>query len=107
MLAECDALVLPSLRESFPNALLEAQALGVPVTAARVGGIPEMVLDGETGRLFDPRKPEDMAEAIRESLFQRDIVLERARRGQQRVRDEFTATRMVERHLKVYGDLLG
>lgn len=107
MLAECDALVHASLTESFPNAVLEAQALGIPVAASRGGGIPEIIRDGENGWLFDPNNPEEMAEAIRLILFDREKALKAAALGQERVRSEFTANRMVESHIQVYNQLMG
>ena len=52
--AASDMLVLPSFMEGLPIVLMEAMALGVPVVASRVAGIPELVIEGETGLLFDP-----------------------------------------------------
>ncbi len=107
MIAECDGLVLSSFRESFPNSVLEAQALGVPVAASRVGGIPEIIRDGENGWLFDPNNPEEMAEIIRTILYDREKAIERVVRGQERVRTDFTASRMVESHVQLYNQLTG
>ena len=59
-----DAVVISSLSEGSPNVLLEAMAVGVPVAATAVGGIPEMVTDGDTVLLVPPRDPEAMARAI-------------------------------------------
>jgi glycosyltransferase involved in cell wall biosynthesis len=57
-------LVLPSFKEYTPSVLLEAQALGVPVIATRVGAVPEMVLDGETGLLVKAGDSYELAESI-------------------------------------------
>jgi glycosyltransferase involved in cell wall biosynthesis len=54
----------PSFREAFPLSLLESLAAGVPVVASRVGGIPELVRDGETGLLVEPGNPRQLADAI-------------------------------------------
>ncbi|ELZ51161.1 group 1 glycosyl transferase [Halorubrum distributum JCM 9100] len=61
-----DALVLPSHTEGLPRVVLEAQATATPLIATRVGGLPEVVEDGETGLLVDPRSPEQLATAINE-----------------------------------------
>lgn len=60
-----DCLVLPSLGEGCPNAILEAFACGKPVIASRVGGVPDLVKHGKTGWLVNPRDVEGLAEGIR------------------------------------------
>jgi glycosyltransferase involved in cell wall biosynthesis len=64
VLEEADLVVLPSHTEGLPNAALEAMVMGVPLLATRVGGTPEVVTDGETGRLVNPRSPEALAGGI-------------------------------------------
>jgi len=56
--------LMPSHSEGSPNALLEAMAAGVPIVASRVGGIPEIVENGRTGVLVEPRRPDLLADAI-------------------------------------------
>ena len=58
---EADLLLVPSLSEGAPLALLEAMAAGMPVVATRVGGIPDIVTDGSDGLLFDPARPDEGA----------------------------------------------
>ena len=62
--AEVDIFVLPSLYESFGIVVAEAMAFGLPIIASRVGGIPELVTDGENGLLVPPQNSEALAEAI-------------------------------------------
>jgi glycosyltransferase involved in cell wall biosynthesis len=64
VLAAADLFVLSSRQEGLPVALMEALALGLPVVATRVGGIPEAVTDGVEGRLVPRDRPEDLADAI-------------------------------------------
>jgi starch synthase len=70
--AAIDALVLPSHTEGLPRVLLEAGATGRPVVATRVGGVPEVVIDGETGLLCPPRSPDQLAAGVDELFGERD-----------------------------------
>ncbi len=63
-LSAADCFVLPSLKEGFGIAVLEAQAAGVPVIGTRVGGILDLIEDGKTGLLVAPANPQAIAEAI-------------------------------------------
>ena len=59
-----DVFVLPSLSEGFPVTILEAMASGLPIVATRVRGLPEIVKDGESGFLVEPRNPEQLADRV-------------------------------------------
>lgn len=105
LLASLDILVVPSLSESSPIVILEAQALGVPVIATNVGGIPEMVIDGVTGLLVPAQDPDALEAAVRRLLSEpelRDRIVDDARR---RVELESTLERMVMRYREVFDDL--
>jgi len=84
MMGALDVLVLPSRAEPFGTVLAEAMQAGTPVVATRVGGLPEVVEDGVTGRLVEPGQPEALARAVREVLERREEMgaagRERARR---------------------------
>jgi glycosyltransferase involved in cell wall biosynthesis len=74
VLASLDVLVLPSYaHEGIPQIILQAQAMGRPVVATRIGGIPEVVEDGVTGLLLEPRDPAALAASIARVLDDRAL----------------------------------
>jgi glycosyltransferase involved in cell wall biosynthesis len=101
-LSESDVLVVPSLcAENQPSTILEAYAVGVPVIASRVGGIPEIIQDGETGFLVDPGSVEDLLRALR--LCVEDPKHIRAMASAcHTVAREHAAERVVDQYLEVY-----
>jgi D-inositol-3-phosphate glycosyltransferase len=100
--ALADVCVVPSRVETFGLVALEAQAQGTPVVAARVGGLPEVVADGETGSLVDGREPRDYCAAISAILHDEEG---RKRMGEaaRRRAAGFSWDRMVDRLLSIYG----
>ena len=72
LMRHLDVLVLPSYEEPFGTVLAEAMAVGTPVVATRVDGLPEVVRDGVTGRLVAPGDPDAIAAAVLEVLARRD-----------------------------------
>lgn len=105
LLALADVVVLPTFHEAFPRAVLEAMAAGKPVVASRVGGVPEAVVDGETGLLAAPGDPAALAAALEKLLREPALREKMGRAGLARV-TRFTpdaAARGVER---VYDELL-
>jgi sugar transferase (PEP-CTERM/EpsH1 system associated) len=101
-----DVFVLPSLWEGLPIALLEAMAAGLPVVATRVGGVPEVVVDGVTGLLVPPRDPEALSKAILKLLQNSDLRQKMGRSGRERVREHFSVERMVQDTEALYQRLL-
>lgn len=71
LMRHLDVLVLPSYEEPFGTVLAEAMAVGTPVVATRVDGLPEVVQDGITGRLVAPGDPSAIASAVLEVLSRR------------------------------------
>jgi glycosyltransferase involved in cell wall biosynthesis len=80
----------------------EAMACGVPVVASRIGGIPEIVRDGETGFLVPPGDPMAFAEAIDRILCDPALGLEFSLRARERIALEFDLKRCVEHYLELY-----
>jgi glycosyltransferase involved in cell wall biosynthesis len=101
-----DAVVLPSLAEGHPLTALEAMSCGLPVVASRVGGLPETVIDGETGLLLPPGDAEALAGAL--VRLEGDSGLRRAMgaAGRARVEAEFSVERMLDQVVEVYRGVL-
>ena len=106
LLAALDLLVVPSVTEGLPLILLEGMAAALPVVATAVGGIPEAVVDGETGILVPPQNAEALASGINRILRNPDRARELGAAGRRRVRELFTAQRMVGRVAELYGEAI-
>ena len=107
ILSETSLSVLPSLSEGLSNSLLESMAAGVPTVAARVGGNPEIVLDGVTGLLVPPRDSTALATAMLRLLENRDMADRFAAAGKARVKQLFSIDRAVRRTEQLYQWLAG
>jgi glycosyltransferase involved in cell wall biosynthesis len=92
-----EVLALPSLKENMPICVLEAMALGLPVVATRVGGIPEAVLHNETGLLVPPRNAAALGEALGTLLDSPELRERLGAHGRQRVDQDFSPARQIER----------
>ena len=106
-LARVDVLVQPSRADNLPLAILEAMAAGLPVIGTRVGGIPELVVDGETGLLVEPERPEELAAALDSLAAAPERRAELGRRGRERVQEHFSADDVARRTVALYEELCG
>ena len=106
LLEAADIYVQPSLVEACPMALLEAGAMGLPVAASAVGGVPEVILDGETGLLVPPMEPAPLANALQILLSHSEMRMALGAAGRIRVHQNFTRERMVAETLAVYERML-
>ena len=95
LLRAADLFVLPSLREGMPNTALEAMAVGLPVVASAVGGVPEVVVGGETGLLVPAGDAGSLRDAIARLVTERDLAGRMGRAGRERVREQFSVERML------------
>ncbi|MCR9219524.1 MAG: glycosyltransferase [Alphaproteobacteria bacterium] len=83
-------------RDGLPNVLMEAQSQGLPVLATAVSAIPELIRDGETGRLVPPEDPAALAEALAGLIADPDARARLGAAGAARVRTEFDAARCLD-----------
>ena len=105
-LAEGGILLLPSRWEGLPMVVLEAMAIGLPVVAAAVGGVPEAIVHDETGLLVERRAPRDYAEAVRRLLRDRDLRARLVEQARSRVAERFSWTVAKQDYLDLYRRLL-
>lgn len=101
-----DVIALPSVStEGLPLSILEAMATGLPVVSTRVSGIPEAVLDGETGILVSPRDARALADGLEPLLLSPDMRKRMGRAGRLRVESEFSFERMFMQVTELYSNL--
>lgn len=100
--SELDVAVLPSLREAQGISLVEAMARGRPVVASRVGGIPEVVTDGENGLLVPPADPRALSDALVRLAQSRRLRRRLGSAGRQTVEARFSLDAMVRRVEEIY-----
>lgn len=100
--ARAAVVACPSRREGFGVACLEAMAHGKPVVASAVGGLLDLVVDGETGLLVPPRDVPALRAALLRLLGDRDLRLRLGAAGRERARREFSWERVTDLTLEVY-----
>lgn len=103
---DLDVVVLPSLNEGTPVAVIEAMAAGRPVVATRVGGVPDVVRDGETGILVPPRTPTALVRAIIAVLQDRALGERLGRAAQADVLSRYAIGRLADEMEAFYRMLL-
>ncbi len=107
VLAALDVFALPSLTEGMPLSLMEAMAAGVPSVATAVGGVPELVRDGESGLLVaEPSDIAGIAAAIARLLADPALGADIARSAARTVKSRFSSERMIERTLLTYDHVI-
>ncbi len=106
LLGVMSTFCLSSTTEGISMAILEALLAGVPVVATQVGGNPEIIPDRTFGILVPSGDATALAEALNETLSNRDDALKAALRGQARVRELFSEEHMIRRIEKLYADCL-
>jgi glycosyltransferase involved in cell wall biosynthesis len=102
----CDVFVLSSLSEAMPFALLEAMAHELPCVGSAVGGVPEVIVPGETGFLAPPRDGAALASAIGPLLESAELRERFGHSGRARVVKHFHQSDMVRKTLNVYRQML-
>jgi len=103
-LGAMDVFTMPSLSEGLPLSLLEAMAAGVPPVVTEVGGMPEVVLDGQTGFIVPPRNVAALADRISFLLGNPPLAAEMGAASRERIKDRFALDSMAAEYRDLYGE---
>jgi glycosyltransferase involved in cell wall biosynthesis len=106
LLVDFDVFLLPSRFEGLPLTILEAMHLGIPVVAYDVGGIPEAIIDRETGYVIPEESPELFLEAVERLVENPNTRYDFGQRATERARSYFTVDRMVHEYQELYESVL-
>jgi glycosyltransferase involved in cell wall biosynthesis len=106
MLREASLLALPSLEDNCPMVVLEAMAAGVPVMAANVAGLPDLIEEGKTGFFCDLLDAASMRTAIDRALADSAAREAVAREAKRKARERFHPLVIARRHLEIYREVL-
>jgi len=107
IISQLDVLVLPTKTpEAFGRVIVEAQAVGVPVVATRVGGVVDIIRDGENGLLAFPGDPHSIAEAIMKLLKDKELASSVVGTARRDVEGKYSLVGMAEKTLDVYSEAL-
>jgi glycosyltransferase involved in cell wall biosynthesis len=102
-----DVLLMPSRKETFGLVLIEAMSFGLPVIATNAGGVPEIVIDGQTGILVPPGDAQTLAEAMRR-LFEDDKMRQgMGNRGRERVVQKYQLSDHMTRLEEIFQQVIG
>jgi glycosyltransferase involved in cell wall biosynthesis len=107
VISKFDIFAISSIREGTTTTAIEAMAAGLPVVSTNVGGIPEVVDDGQTGLLVEPRNPGQLAGAIERLVEDRELRLRLGRSGRARAEREFGLDRTAAAFRRAYGIAVG
>jgi len=106
LLPALDLLVHPALIEGFGSVLLKAMAHRIPICASRTGGIPELVIEGETGFLFPPGNPKGIVQAVFRARQEPVLANQQVECALSRIRSNFLVDRMVADTSQIYSNVM-
>ena len=106
LMAIMDVFVLTSLREGLPRVLVQAAAVGIPLIAFNVDGVPEIIRDGYNGFLVKPKGVEELADRITRYINNRELISLHGQRGREFVKGKWSIKDMVNKIDSIYQELI-
>ena len=100
-----DVIVIPSLVEGHSTSLIEAMAAGKPVVATRVGGIVEVIIDGENGLLVEPKNPKQISDAVIRILTDPELGIRLGHKARETAR-KFDVKHLAEQELSIFEEVV-
>jgi glycosyltransferase involved in cell wall biosynthesis len=97
-----DVFILPSVKEGFPWVILEAMGAEIPVIATRVGALPEIIGSGENGLLIEPKRPDQIVEAIEELLKNEGLKNKLVINAKKTIEEKFNLNQMINRYIELF-----
>lgn len=101
IMKDCYCLVLPSLSEGLGRVLIEAMALRKPVIGSNVGGIPDLIENGQNGFLFEPGNASQLTEKLRTLLQNRNLAMEIGKKGRELIQNKFSNEKYIANYLEM------
>ena len=101
-----DMFVLPSYREGLPTVLLQAMAMGIPCVGTNIRGSRELIQDGLTGLLVEPKSAETLARALASIISDPDLAARIADKGESRILENYSQTFLLPRTLGIIGSVI-
>lgn len=100
-------IVLPSLEDNCPMVVLEAMASGVPVIAPNVGGVPDLIRDGENGLLINPLSADSMRSAVSRLLSNPELAARLVRQARKDAEEKYHPRVIAQKHVEIYEEVVG
>ena len=101
-----DIYINTSQHEGFPMSLLEAMACGLPIIAPNVGGIMEMIVDGQEGFLLDGRNPKDYSYKCLELIMNKELIRRMGAASKEKINNEYSMDCMANNYYQLYNDVM-
>ncbi len=106
LLQQATLLALPSYNEGMPMAVIEGMAAGLPIISTNVGGIPELVNDGENGYLLNPGDVEGLSEKLARLVLDGQLCQQMGLRSREYALEKYSNTEYTDRLIRLYSDIL-